>query len=399
MNSQLQHFHQHELPTLQAAGRDAMAARAARGLRPIALSAEEDGGPAFTFRPRADGIDVLPGCSDAAAVFALSSDSWQGLLQDLETGPGLLLRNAARCLRGEATQLIAWEPALRALYRGIPLYDPTTVDLRDRHGGSLSPSQRFSLASEDALMQDFLQAAGYLLVEQVFSPAEIEAMRSAAEALHSAAREGDGQSWWARDAEGRTLLCRVLLAGQHPVFEGLYEDPRLRRLAAIGPSGLKPCDPAEQDGITVIFKNPGVREGLSDLPWHRDCGLGGHAIMCPTVILSIYLYDATEEAGCLRFLPGSHRATCPFADAGGPDSPQGVRVDARAGSVTLHLSDVMHAAPAPAATKGPFRQSVLLSFKPDYQPHHGGRHYNDTLLERSPDGHVQGVREFAGKVR
>ena len=115
------------------------------------------------------------------------------------------------------------------------------------------------------------------------------------------------------------------------------------------PAELKGANPREQDGVTVIFKNPDMSEGLSDLPWHRDCGMGGHAIMCPTVIISIYLYDATDEAGALRFLPASHKASFGFLDAGDSKAPRGVRADARAGSVTLHYGDVMHAAPEPTA--------------------------------------------------
>jgi ectoine hydroxylase-related dioxygenase (phytanoyl-CoA dioxygenase family) len=117
--------------------------------------------------------------------------------------------------------------------------------------------------------------------------------------------------------------------------------------------------------------------------------MGGHAITCPQTVLSIYLYDATTEMGPLLFLPGSHRACVGFFDPSDPDAPEGVTVAAKAGDVTLHYSDVMHAAPAPTATEGLFRQSVLMNFAPDYEQHRGGRHYNDVLLEGSDDGQVE----------
>jgi hypothetical protein len=36
-----------------------------------------------------------------------------------------------------------------------------------------------------------------------------------------------------------------------------------------------------------------VATGLSDLPWHRDCGLGGHPVTCPTLNVGIQLDAAT----------------------------------------------------------------------------------------------------------
>ena len=50
-----------------------------------------------------------------------------------------------------------------------------------------------------------------------------------------------------------------------------------------------------------------MKEGLSDLPWHRDCGMGGHASMCPTINLSIFISEANEATGPLKVLPGSLR--------------------------------------------------------------------------------------------
>ena len=31
-----------------------------------------------------------------------------------------------------------------------------------------------------------------------------------------------------------------------------------------------------QEHGSVVIKNPEIVSGLSDLPWHRDCGIGGH---------------------------------------------------------------------------------------------------------------------------
>ena len=52
----------------------------------------------------------------------------------------------------------------------------------------------------------------------------------------------------------------------------------------------------------------------------------------------------------------------------------------------------MHAAPPPLSDKGDFRQSVLLSFHPDFTNHRGDRHYNDVLLG-ADDGQVTHLQD------
>ena len=63
--------------------------------------------------------------------------------------------------------------------------------------------------------------------------------------------------------------------------------------------------------MSVIIKNPDMTEGLSDLPWHRDCGMGGHAVTCPVLICSLFIAPATPETGELRVLPGSWKGARP----------------------------------------------------------------------------------------
>lgn len=372
-------FHQRRLPELLAAGHGALAAPAVRQLPAIAfrLAGSDE---AWSYRARGDSVEVLPGSEAAAVEVVLDHADWSGLVQDLETAPGLLYGDRIAGHRGDLMQFVMWEPALRAMFHGRPLYDPGSLDLRDSEQQPLALDQAFTLADSPPAMGEYLQACGYLLVKNVFDAAEIEAFRQGAQRLRQAASEGDQTSWWGRNEAGQAVLCRVIHAGVEPTFRALYDDQRVRQLRRAMPAELEACDPAEKDGLTVIYKNPGVVSGLSDLPWHRDCGMGGHGVMCPTVIMSIYLYDATEAAGALRFMPGSHLAGVGFADAADASVEGAVTVAARAGDVTLHLSDVMHAAPPPTEATGPFRQSVLLSWHPAFRHHRGERHYNDVLL-------------------
>lgn len=382
-------YHAETLPALLAEGRAALAAKAAYGLKPLAIRV---GDSSYTYQMQDELVSICAGESLAETTIGLSQQHWQDLVYDLESAPGLLYNQLLESSEGDPFQLMRWEPALRALYCGIPPYEPSMAELRDRNGARLSADAAYSLDNSDEEMVDFLEAAGYLLVKSVFGEAEIEAMREQAELLRKAAVQGDNISWWGKNDQGESIVTRVLKAANQPAFRGLYTDARIARLGALPPYDLKPWGEDKVDGVTVVFKTPSMSEGLSDLPWHRDCGMGGHAITCPQTVLSLYLYDATPELGSLLFLPGSHRACVGFFDPSEVGAPEGIAVAAKAGDITLHYSDVMHAAPAPSADSGPYRESVLMNFAPDYEQHRGGRHYNDVLLQNSDDGQVERKR-------
>ncbi|MEM1114435.1 MAG: phytanoyl-CoA dioxygenase family protein [Pseudomonadota bacterium] len=383
------HFHAETLPAALASGRDALL----RGLSLPSLTIRV-GDDSVTYVLSSTGFEIRPGQAEADISVTLSEDDWSGLVGDVETVPGILYGDRLLDHSGNVMDFVRWDPILRALYTGRPLYDPQAHQLVDRRGGALDPLLSFTLDNDAAAMREFLDAAGYLLVKSVFSVAELTEFRSAARDLAVQARQGDQRSWWGKDQDGHAVLSRCLNAGEQRAFRGLYDDPRIAQLAALLPDGMRHPAAEEQDGVTVVFKQPGVAEGLSDLPWHRDCGMGGHANMCPCYVLSIYLHDATEAQGPLQFLPGSQDYALGFADARDVDYACAVTVPARAGDVTLHIGDVMHAAPPPEAGQQDYRQSVLLSYHPDFENHRGERHYNDALLG-DEQGQVRNLKTFA----
>jgi ectoine hydroxylase-related dioxygenase (phytanoyl-CoA dioxygenase family) len=342
-------------------------------------------------------VDVVAGDAEATTVIELAREDWEGIVHDLESAPGLLYSGRVRCARGDAMRFVRWEPGLRAMYQGRPIFDPETTELRDRNGAPLDPTRSFRLRDDREDMAHFLRTAGYLLVKQVFEPQEVARLRAHADALHTAAVEGDRKSWWAKSRTGEAVLCRVTDAGRIPELAALYRDPRILALAALSDRTLVCRATDEFDGVSVLYKKPDIAEGLSDLPWHRDCGMGGHACMCPVLIFSIYLLPGRPETGELRMLPGSHTASCGFFEAGDPRAPQGISLAGDPGDVSLHYGDIMHAAPPPTGD-GPFRQCVLLAFaRPDAYNHRGLKSYNDVLLSRD-DGQVEHLQKVVDRA-
>ncbi|MFP8882062.1 MAG: phytanoyl-CoA dioxygenase family protein [Myxococcota bacterium] len=395
-NSDRVDFHEYHgaLPDLLASGRGEIAARGARDLGSIGIRlADADG--AYTYTPTEAGIEISAGVETATTAVEMECRYWEGLVHDLESAPGLLYGGFVKGLRGDLMNFVRWEPSLRAIYRGRVIYDPDRLDLRGRSGEPLDPSQSFSLADDDAEMAHFLQTIGYVLIRGVFSDSEVKEMCAEARSLREAAVDGDGQSWWGKGDDGRNLLCRVINAGTRKRLADLYDDTRIVRLSQLPREQLVGKDRNGTNGVTILWKQPGVVEGLGDLPWHRDCGMGGHSVMCPAINCSIYLGPANPDAGDLRFLPGSWETSVGFADGEDENAPRGISIDARPGDVSLHYGDVFHAAPPPLSETGPFRTSVLIGWgKPGAEHHRGAAHYNDALFQ---DGgaDVPDVREMA----
>jgi ectoine hydroxylase-related dioxygenase (phytanoyl-CoA dioxygenase family) len=386
------HFHRKELPRRLATGNGPLAERAVERAGPLCFRLPD--GAAWTYAAGPEGIDVVPGDAGAETLVELDLEAWRGLVTDIESAPGLLYAGRVRCVRGDPLRFVRWEPIWRAMFHGRPLYDPERHPLHDRDGSPLDPSRTFQIDDDRDELAHFLRETGYLLVRDVFRRDEVEGLLGVAHQVRAEAVPGDKRSWWGKNTRGEEVLCRVTHAGEVPELRALYEDARIRRIARLADAPLTPRAMGSVQGVTVLFKNPDMAEGLSDLPFHRDCGMGGHAIMCPTLIFTICLTSGSPEAGELRMLPGSWKRSYTYVDARDPKAPRGVGLDAHAGDVSVHYSDIMHAAPPPSG-QGPFRVSLLLAFvPPGARPHTGGQSYNDVLLSRE-DGQVEHLADVA----
>ena len=149
------------------------------------------------------------------------------------------------------------------------------------------------------------------------------------------------------------------------------------------------------DGLSVVMKPPGVVEGLADLPWHRDCGLGGHSIMCPEFNVGIQLEAASAETGHLEFLPGSHASGWWPLDPHSVDGRPIVEVRHPAGDATVHYGHVLHRAGSPTGEGG--RPRAVRHLRPGarLRVRRAPPAINDVLFA-SADGGVLDDRGTAG---
>ena len=95
------------------------------------------------------------------------------------------------------------------------------------------------------------------------------------------------------------------------------------------------------------MKPIGVVEGISDLPWHKDCSLGRHSYQCCGLTVGISVTGADERSGQLAVVAGSHRALVQPAFARPSWGLPEIGLPTRTGDVTVHTSCTMHMSHAP----------------------------------------------------
>jgi hypothetical protein len=268
------------------------------------------------------------------------------------------------------------------------------VPVVDAAGQPLDLSMTFTLDDPDDVIVDFLRRAGFIHLRGVFNPDEVAAMRAEVEAAVARARPDDRHSWWTT-VDGEEACNRVnYLNEQSTVIAGLSEDARLKRIGALGGPELR--DAADRlDGHNVVIKVPGAETGLADLPWHRDCGMGGHPVKCPLLNVGIQLDAATAAAGQLHMIAGSHLGTSQLPS---DDQVQGLPTTAivtEPGDVTAHWGHTLHAAPPPGDREAAGRRAIYVTYVNPltFDMVGAGQGYNDVLFTRS-EGRVRHVDEF-----
>ncbi|MCU1368535.1 MAG: Phytanoyl-CoA dioxygenase (PhyH), partial [Ilumatobacteraceae bacterium] len=337
-------------------------------------------GQGITYRVAGDSVCVDDHLDGADTIVALSDAAWADFVGQMRTFINLFLAGELAFERGTFNQLSAWDPALRLLHAGIPIYDPSSADFQGR-----DPRAVLSLADDDAELRAQLDTMGYLHLRGVFSADEMAAADAEIDRLASLAAPGDEASWWARDESDTDVLCRLVYASMRSdVLAALENDPRIVRLGRlIEPAAASAPD--RMEGTAVLLKAPGETKGLSNIPWHQDCGMGGHAMMCPALSIGIQITGSSAATGNLRVIPGSHGQTMHYQWEGRLGDVPVIEIDTSPGDVTVHIQDVMHASPKPTGAGG--RRTMYVTFYPPRLWDHvgPGEAFNDLVRNRTAE--------------
>ncbi len=373
-------FHRDRVPDLLAR-HASIAGHAARGLPPLVL---QIGDHAWTHRVVDGLLEVSAGHTDDGITVRVLPHAWSDYVGDLLTVPGLLLTQSVEVAPEDTLTLSHWDRGLRALYSGIPAYDPAAVALDDASGNPVDPRRSFTLADDDTAIAAHLATIGFVRVRAVFTPDEVADLNAEVDELVAAAREDDDRTWWSDQPDGQRVLNRVIYAHERSArIADLTTDARMVRLGRIHRDDLIIARD-RMDGPSVLIKPAGELHGLANIPWHQDCGMGGHSLMCPAVGIGIQLTGADAQQSQFVGIAGSHGMTAhPLLTEEDLARMPLVPVDTNPGDVTLHITDVIHASPPPAGDGGR-RTLYLTAFPPDlYDVVGSGESFNDMVRGRT----------------
>ena len=321
-----------------AAVNGALAARGIASSRAKSLAFTVDG-RSVTVGTDGERIVLEQGSENARVEAELASDALSDLVQDVKSAMGLAMESRVTIRGGGIPDWICWEPIFRALFDGRPVHEPGSIDFRDQDGQPLDLSRSFALDDDREEVAHFMREAGFLHVRSVFTPEEMAEVEEDLDGALGEARQDDGASWWATDEEGHEQAVRVMNFHRHSVaLQKLLSDDRLQWLARLTGDGHD----GSKMGAEGLVKPLRIARGLSDLPWHKDCGQGSHSYFCNSMTVGISVTGAGRANGALGVVPGSHRANIQTARLDPKIDLEPRMIETATGDLTVHCSDTLH---------------------------------------------------------
>ena len=330
---------------LEAAAPLLAEARAVLRLPPLVVEVDGD---SWTLEVDGAGITVRGGATadDDALVLRLDASHLTDLVTDQVTPMGWF-SSGALDFSGRLERLLDWWLVLRGALDGVAPRVTGEMAFEDAGGAALDLTRRFAWDDADEDMARFLGQAGFLHVAGVFSGAEMAAVSADMDRAAPTYAPGDGRSWWARTEDGTDRLVRMQgFDAMSATAASLVADGRLARLGALPGDGHE-WGGMDANALEALVKPIGVVEGISDVPWHKDCSLGRHSYECCSLTVGISVTGADATSGQLRVVAGSHRALVWPAFLRRDNTLPVLDLPTGTGDVTVHLSCTLHMAQPP----------------------------------------------------
>lgn len=199
---------------------------------------------------------------------------------------------------------------------------------------------------------------GYLVIDELFTADEVEALRRAC-------NQPEDTAW---QTAGRTVHS-LSLTTRSDVFVELARDPRLvgRLRSLIGD------DIQLQHSKLAAQPAEAAKGGFA---WHQDFAFYPHT-NTDLVAIMVMLDDATPDNGCMRFVSGSHQrgllehrdddglftGVCHEPDAWQDHEADVVDITPRAGGISMHHCLMLHGA-GPNRSGAP-RRGLVFQYRAD----------------------------------
>ncbi len=331
-------FFGRELPALAAERSDlAVPGALELGVEPFALETPVG---TWTLAVEDDRIAIASGAHGRARA-RLGAGELTDLVYDRVTPMTLLTAGSLDMPEGDLGDFLDWWVLLRSLLDGRAVHTAGSLAFIGLDGRPLDLHRWFRPDDDPSEAAHFLSEAGFLHLKGVFSEGEMAQVAADMDAAFDCYEPDDGRSWWATTASGERRPVRLQWFQEHsPTVASLLADDRFLRIGSLTGDGHQ----ARTDGnmVEALVKPIGVVQGISDLPWHKDCSLGRHSYQCCGLTVGISVTGADVRSGQLAVVSGSHRALVQpafFRDCWGlPVVP----LPTETGDVTVHCSCTLH---------------------------------------------------------
>jgi hypothetical protein len=336
-------FFERELPEL-IEQRAELAVAGARELGVEPFSFETPSGT-WTLTLVDDSFTVTRGDHGAACV-RLSDDDISDVVNDLKTPMTYITAGTLTMARGNLGDFLDWWVVLRSLIDERRAHTAGSIDFRDRAGAPLDLHRAFTPEDDDADIVHFIAQAGYAYLRGWFDPDAMARISDDMDRALPTYQRDDGRSWWAKTADGADRCVRMQYFQEHsPTTVDLLAGDVYQRIGNLTEDGYVPRRIGNR--IEALVKPIGVVEGISDVPWHKDCSLGMHSYNCCSLTIGISVTGADDRSGQLRVVAGSHRALVQPAFVRRESSLPVIDLPTAAGDATLHCSCTLHTAQPP----------------------------------------------------
>ena len=312
------------------------------GCRPLGIRVSEK---SFTLIPSNGHIKMNKGLDNAAVVVDMDEISFSDLVQDIQTPQSLATAKVIDLPLRDHFRFLKWWPVIRAIIDGRPVHKPGDIDFVEQDGSPLDLNRSFTLEDSNKDISWFLSQTGFLHLEGWWSQDLMHEIYTDIDNSIKKYQRGDGRSWWAKTKDGKDHCVRLQYFQEHSeTVKKLLNDEKHKRIASLPGDGhtLEWNGSNQQNVIEALVKPIGIVEGISDLPWHKDCSLGRHSYDCSSITVGISVTGADDKSGQLAVVAGSHRANLqpnfihPYLDL------PVVALPTKAGDVTVHLSSTLH---------------------------------------------------------
>ena len=287
---------------------------------------------------------------DGVAAVRLSDADVADVVNDLKTPMTFLTGGTLDMPRGNLGNFLDWWVVLRSLIDARPVHTAGAVDVPATATARRSTcTARSRPTTTTPTSRTSSREAGFLHLRGWFDADDDgrDLAPTWTARCPTYARD-DGRSWWAKTADGDDRCVRMQSFQEHSATTCASCSRANGSCASAGSPTTTTVLAHRGNRIEALVKPIGVVEGISDVPWHKDCSLG-HALVPLLRPHRRHLGDRRRRA---LGSAARRRGLAPRARAArvrAPRAPTSRSIDlpTATGDVTVHCSCTLHMSQPP----------------------------------------------------